>query len=146
MGEWLARLLQGVIDISHTVGVVTGPIALLLFVVAAALRSIRVGAAYWGLILLWPWHAYLWAIGIGLCFGAWGWWGLGALVLLSLFGARSNAAWLGIAAAFFGGQPLLASYLLAIAVGLFVLRLFGGWLIVRGSEKADESRPVRLEN
>lgn len=138
MLDWLARLLQFVITWSQFLGLLTAPAALLCFAVGALRRGWRSNAAYWGMILLWPWHVYVWAVGIAICFSAWGWWGLLGLFLLAVIGLRGKAAWIGIVLAFMRGQPELGASLLVICAALLAAKFVAGWLLVHSPEAVAE--------
>lgn len=118
---------------SQFVGILTGPIALLLLLLALVVPKWRNSATQWTFILLWPWDVFMWAVGIAVCLSAWGWFGLAALLLLSIF-FKAKAAWVGIVAAFVSGESQLGMLLLAVVVARLVVKAAAVWLVAKAVE------------
>lgn len=135
MLDSVGNVLQVVATWSQLIGLVTAPVALILLVVAFVNERARSSAAQWTLILSWPWAVYLWAIGIGVSLSAWGWFGLGILLVAAVF-LGAKAASVGIVAAFVGGATQLALMLLAVAVVLFAVQLAATVLLAKASAAA----------
>lgn len=141
MGD-LLRWLQVVMTWSYLIGLLSVPVGLLCFTVAATRLRLRFAGAGWGLTFLWPWHVYAWAAGIVLCFSGWGWLGVGVLFATSILGLGHNALFLGIAEAFRSGRSELGSELLVICVGLLAARLAASWLMVHSPEGCVGRKPL----
>lgn len=140
MGDWL-QWLHVVMTWSQIIGLLSAPVALLCFAVAASRLRLRYAGAQWGLVFLWPWHIYAWALGIVLCFSGWSWLGLGVLLALSL-GLGHNALFLGIAEAIRSGRLELGSYLVVVCVGLLAARFAASWLMVHSPEGSIGRKPL----
>lgn len=125
MLDWLASVLQFVITWSQFLGLLTAPIALVLLAIAAISKRRAINVLPWFLVLLWPWTLYVGAVGLALCFSAFGQLGwlavIVAPILIVVFGV--NAAWAGVLIAFVSGSWSLGAYLAAICVGLMALKM-----------------------